>query len=159
MANTAPQFELQTSGPAYGDDYAAWVEHQRTLLREHRFYELDVGNLVEEVGDLGSSAYKGWLSAIRLVLLHMLKWDYQPTLRSRSWATTIAVQKDAIADGLRESPSYRSRMDEALVRAYADVRRLASGETDLPLATFPLTCPYSWSIMASREIAWPGDDA
>jgi len=50
MANTAPQFELQTSGPAYGDDYAAWVEHQRTLLREHRFYELDVGNLVEEVG-------------------------------------------------------------------------------------------------------------
>lgn len=36
----------------YDRDFVAWAEHQVQLLREHRWEELDLANLIEEVADL-----------------------------------------------------------------------------------------------------------
>jgi hypothetical protein len=80
----------------------------------------------------------------------MLKWDYQPERRSRSWEATIAVQRDHAMRQLRKNPSLKGRRAEAVGYAYSDARRLASGETDLDQDRFPEECPYDWDAILNR---------
>ncbi len=141
----------------YGQDYAAWVSEQVMLLRAGRTDELDVANLAEEVGDLGKSDYRGLVSAIRTILIHMLKWDHQAERRSRSWTASIYENRDVVAEELEASPSYRTRLEEAVATAYRRARRRAAAETDLPLQTFPETCPYDWDEITSREHPLDGE--
>lgn len=149
----------QPSGPSYSEDWAAWLATQVELLKSRRYDELDHENLVDEVEGLSKSDFKAWLSAFRLVLLHMLKWDYQPEYRTRSWQGSINVQRLRILGELEDSPSYARRIEEATRRAYGQARAQASDETDLPLKTFPETCPYDWAAITAREHLLPGDDA
>ena len=137
---------------AYDRDWAAWLDHQSQLLRERRFDELDLDHLIDEVNDLGISSYRVFVSAVRIVLLHMLKWDYQPAGRAnRSWWLSIDEHRDRIERELQDSPSYRTRTAEAVTRAYPSARRGASAETGLPLKTFPENCPYDWDAIVSRD--------
>ena len=89
-------------------------------------------------------------SALRVLLSHMLKWDHQPRRRSRSWANTIAAQRLAVHTVLRDNPSLRRRLDEALGDAWPAARLDASTETDMDLAAFPEACPYDWAAIAER---------
>ena len=70
---------------AYRDDLYTWSCEQAALLRAGRLPELDVLNLAEEIEDVGSAQYDKLESALTVVLLHMLKWDFQPQRRSRGW--------------------------------------------------------------------------
>ena len=159
MADLAHRIDARTAAPGYAEDYAAWIEHQRQLMREHRLSELDLENLIDEVGDLGSNIWDKYVSAIELVLLHMLKWDYQSTHRSRSWQQSIGVHRDRLIDVLAQNPSFTPRREDAVTRAYRYARREASGETNLPLKTFPENCLYDWTAITTREHVLPGDDA
>jgi hypothetical protein len=136
--------------PAYREDFAAWLQAQAELLRERRFDELDVEHLVEEVEGVGKSEFQALTSALRLILLHMMKWDYQPELRSRSWRTTIHTQRKAVAKRLIQNPSYRSRVAEAVADAYDDVPAEVEKETTIPAERLPQACPYSWDEIMTR---------
>ena len=135
MADLAPRIDACRDSVAYADDYAAWVEHQARLLRERRTDELDFENLIDEVESLSITVNREFVSALRLVLMHMLIWDYQPTHRTRSWQSSISVNQGNALDLLVENPSFKSRLEAALSKAYFVARREASGETDLPLRT------------------------
>lgn len=157
--DTAQRLDLRREQPAYADDYAAWVGHQQQLLAERRTGELDFENLIDEVGDLGSNVYDKFVSALEVILLHLLKWDFQPARRSKSWVSSIDEHRDRTSDGLRRSPSFKPRIDEAVATAYRYARQRAVRETDLPLKTFPDTCPYDWAAITTRAHPLPGDDA
>jgi hypothetical protein len=86
-------------------------------------------------------------------MLHMLKWDHQPERRSRSWTLSIKVQRNNLADVLADNPGLKSRLTEALERAYRDARIEAAQETDLDDATFPDKCPYSFEAITSRDFS------
>ncbi|NEX19014.1 DUF29 domain-containing protein [Thiorhodococcus mannitoliphagus] len=137
----------------YQTDYAAWAQRNAELLRTHRFDELDIAHLLEELGDMGKSERHEMENRLLILLAHLLKWDYQyQTLSERwrefkgdSWRETIIEQRDRIAKRLRKSPALKSSLDEIQFEAYADARVLASKETRLPLDTFPERCPYTWS--------------
>ena len=158
MAETIQRLEARR-GPAYAEDWAAWAGHQIELLKEQRLNELDVENLLDEVESLAARDFKAWVSAIRLVLMLMLKWDYQPDRRVRSWMVTIGRERHEIEDGIEISPSYSARKDEAIAKAYRRARTDAADETGLALKTFPETCPYDWAAITTREHLLPGDDA
>ena len=51
---TAPQ-RSETSHSLYEVDFYAWTQRQGALLREGRFSELDMTNLIEEIESLGRS--------------------------------------------------------------------------------------------------------
>ncbi len=159
MAETVHRLESRKSGPGYGDDYAAWIDHQLTLLRERRVDEIDYENLIDEVGDLGSEIFDKYASAIEVVLLHMLKWDHQSGQRTRSWVLSILEHRRRLETVLAKNPSFKSRRDEAISQAYRYAQVRAARETDLPLKTFPVTCPYDWTAITTREHPLPGDDA
>src|SRR5687767_190440 len=121
----------------YERDLYAWSQEQARLLRAGRFAEIDAENIAEEILDVGRTEYRVLQSALRVLLTHMLKWDFQPNKRTRSWQATIAVQRGHALEQLTENPSLTSRREEAVAKAYRDARQLASGETDLPLERFP----------------------
>ncbi len=151
MAERDHLIALRSAPVGYEQDYAAWLDRQIGLLRDRRFDELDLEHLMDEVGDLGLSAFKGFVSAIEIVLLHMLKWDHQPERRSRSWQNSIIEHRRRIARELLDSPSYAARVDDAVERAYDAAQPRAASQTDKPLATFPDTCPYDWHAITTRE--------
>jgi len=134
----------------YHRDLYAWSQEQARLLRAGRVDGIDAENIAEEISDVGRNEYDKLESALRVLLAHMLKWDHQPERRTRSWTSTIAIQRRHALRQLKENRSLKSRRDEAVREAFSDARLIASGETDMDLATFPATCPYDWDAITSR---------
>jgi hypothetical protein len=132
----------QAALPPIADVYR-WSVEQAAHLRAGRLDLLDIANVADEIEAVGRSEFEKLVSNLTIVLLHMLKWDHQPLRRSRSWALSIAEHRDRVGYDLRDSPSLRGRLSEAIARAYRFSRLKASSETDLDVGTFPVDCPYS----------------
>jgi hypothetical protein len=139
----------------YERDLYSWAIEQAALLRAGRIAEADALNIAEELDDVGNEQYEKLESALRVILLHLLKWDHQPERRSRSWHASISVQRKHVAKVLRKNPGLKPAVDEAMAEAYAVARIEAAAQTLQEEDTFPLECPYSWSDIMQREISWP----
>jgi hypothetical protein len=151
MAERDPRLRAAAAAsPAYEQDYAAWLAAQVGLLRDGCFDRLDWENLIDEVESLGRSDFKGFVSAIEVVLIHMLKWDHQPPKRSPSWQKSIVEHRRRIEAELEDSPSYAARIDDAVRRAYRTAPAVAARQTRLPLSQFPDHCPYDWQEITTR---------
>ena len=107
---------------------------------------------------MGEEQYDKLESAFRVLMLHLLKWDHQPPMRSRSWTLTIREQQRRAERQLRKNPELKSQIDEALEAAYEDARLEAANETRLPLSHFPARRPFEHADIMQRSIVWPGDE-
>ncbi len=137
--------------PLYEQDYSQWAETMADLLASGNFTELDIENLVEEVRDLSKRERDRLLSSLRLIVHHLLKWDYQPHRRSRSWLGTIQRERANINLYLEDSPSLkRYLVDESLIKVYSTAKIDAFKETGLD---FPATCPYRIDEVLHRVVA------
>jgi hypothetical protein len=134
----------------YDKDYACWAEEMAAKLQQKKFQELDIENLVEEIKDLSKRERDKLLSSLRLIIHHLLKWDYQPQKRSKSWQITIKRERNNIAFYLEDSPSLQKYLsDDWLKKIYLNASLDATKETDLD---FPLDCPYGITEVLNREI-------
>jgi hypothetical protein len=145
-------------GARYERDLYSWAVEQAALLRAGRLAEVDALNLAEEIDDVGNEQYDKLESALRLILLHLLKWDRQPERRSRSWQLSIAVQRRHVLRVLRKNPGLKAVVDEAVTEAYEIARLEAAAQTLLEEDIFPVECPYSWNEIMDRAIHWPPAD-
>jgi hypothetical protein len=141
MARAHPVTEHHPS--LYERDFYLWVEQQAALLREKRLDELDVANLLEEIEWMGRKDKKSIKSNLVIVLLHLLKHEFQPKRRSRSWLDSILEHRQRLRDDLEESPSLRGHLEAVLPDAYADARARAITQTGMPDGAFPRTSPYT----------------
>ena len=126
----------------YDEDFARWTAETARLLREGRFQEIDVEHVAEEIEDMGNRDHREMLSRLTLVLQHLLKWEYQPEKRSKSWRSTMAVQRRELGKLFRHSPSMRRKV-AAVTEVYRDAVEDAALETDLPEQSFPRECPFT----------------
>ena len=138
-------------GARYEHDFYSWTQEQARLLREGRLAAIDRAHLAEEIEDLGREQFSKLTSALRVLLLHMLKWDHQPERRGRSWALSIKAQRIDLDDVLDGNPGLKPRIPEAVARAYRKARLVAAQETGMPERTFPEQCPYSWDDIVGRD--------
>lgn len=154
---TAPEAELvpapDAAGPSYDRDFYSWSLEQARLVREGRWNAVDRDNVAEEIESLGREQFNKLESAIRVLLVHMLKWDHQPELRSRSWTLSIKEQRIALDHVLDDNPGLKPRIGEAIARAYRRGRIEAARETGLDEERFPAQCPYSWDDIVSRAFS------
>jgi hypothetical protein len=148
----------EPDAPAKRDDLYSWAVRQAELLRSGRLSEIDPVAIAEEIDDVGQEEYYRLESALRVVMLHLLKWDHQHEKRSRSWALSIREHRRRVIRQLRRSPGLKSQLDEALEAAYEDARLEALSETGLPLKIFPRKLPFDYSEIMERVIVWPGDE-
>jgi hypothetical protein len=143
----------EPAGASYERDFYTWSLEQARLMREGHWDAVDRDNVAEEIESLGREQFNKLASALRVLMLHMLKWDHQPELRSRSWALSIETQRLELADIVADNPGLRPRIPDAIARGYRRARLEAARETGLDQNEFPTTCPYGWDDIVSRTFA------
>lgn len=148
LAKDKPLYAVPTD---YEDDFYAWSVEQAELLRLRRFSELDLTNLVEEIESMGREQRHALRSSYRVLLIHLLKWQFQPDRRSRSWSITIVRERGNIAEREEDNPSLKSDAKAIVVQAYRTARADAAAETGLDRATFPAECPYAIDDLRNSE--------
>ena len=140
---------LQGDGD-YARDYAAWAFSQARRLRSLRPNDLDALNIAEELEDLGKGEVRELISLLRVVILHLLKWDIQPTFRSQSWSNSIREHQRRATDHLSDNPSLKPVMGEIISEAFRRARFKAINETGLADKAFPTENPYDQATILSR---------
>jgi hypothetical protein len=135
----------------YEADFYVWTQEQARLLRERRFDDLDLDNLVDEVASVGSSEKREIRNRLKVLLTHLLKWKFQPRFRGNSWSRTIWEQRQNIADIITSSPSLRAYFEHAMRAAYIGATVAASEETGLAIGIFPEECPFSMAETLDME--------
>lgn len=136
---------------AYDDDLFRWATEQAGLLRQGRFAEADLANIVEEIETLGRSEKRALESAYRLICLHLLKMLFQPDRATRSWLNTVVRERNTAEVVLRDSPSLKPRRDALFRSAYRQARKEAAAETELPLAAFPEAPPFTLDQLGADD--------
>ena len=142
------------AGELYERDFYTWALRQAELVREHRFAELDLENVAEELESLGKEQAHKLQSSFRVLLLHLLKWRHQPPRRSRSWRGSIVRERTNVEEILEGNPGLKPRCAALFAAAYRGARKEAAAETGLPIATFPEVSPFTMSE-ALDEAFWP----
>jgi hypothetical protein len=139
---------------AYDLDLHAWARAQADALRRRSANEIDWENVAEEIESLGKQERAELINRLHVLILHLLKWRYQPGLRTRSWAATIRVQRKELARHIRSSPSLKPLVAEAFLDAYETGRLAAVAETGLSEALFPEAPPFT-AGQALEDDFWP----
>jgi hypothetical protein len=129
--------------PAYEQDYFAWSKDQAARIRAAKPGSIDWENVAEEIESLGRSDKRAIESDLNVVLVHLLKWAFQPDERKRGWRSSIAEHRHRIAKRTKESPSLRNYPSVVLADEYAYARQTAADETGLPESVFPRACPFT----------------
>lgn len=140
---------------AHDEDFALWSAEQGALLRAGRLDRLDRENLAEEIESLGRSEESEIESRLNVLLVHLLKWRFQPSRHSNSWRATLLEQRRRIARRIKQSPSLRDHPALVLADEYEVARLAAAGETGLALEAFPEACPFT--IEQVLDAAWLPD--
>ena len=121
----------------YNKDFYAWLMKNADLLRQHKFNEVDIEHVAEELESMGKSEKRELTSRLTVLLAHLLKWKFQPALRSRSWKNTILTQRIDIKELLEDSPSLHYELGERIAIAYEKARLSAEDETGIDKNNFP----------------------
>jgi hypothetical protein len=129
--------------PTYDADFYGWANEQAALLRAGRLSDADILNIAEEIESMGRSEKRELVNRLAILLMHMLKWQFQPGMRGNSWRLTIEEQRRRLATHLLDNPSLKSRFDDCLAEAYRLALIAAERETGLGRKTFPIVCPYA----------------
>jgi predicted nucleic acid-binding Zn-ribbon protein len=136
----------------YDRDFYAWANRQAALLRAGKLADADIANIAEEIESMGRSEKRELVTRLNVLLLHLLKWRFQPERRSRSWQVSVANTRDELADHLADNPSLKAMLPEAVAKAYSRARRSASVETGLPEGTFPTDCPWTFDQAMGEDL-------
>lgn len=126
----------------YETDYLHWLEITLEKLRNTDYESVDWQNLIEEFEDMGRSECRSLETNLIIVLLHLLKWQYQPECKSGSWESSIIEHRRRIRKALQEFPSLNPYLEKIFDECYSEAVKQAKAETGLATETFPSQCPY-----------------
>ena len=138
----------------YDQDFYAWANQQAGLLRAGKLAEADIENIAEEIESMGKSEKRELKNRLSVLLLHLLKWQYQPDHRGASWQATIRVQRRDLADHMLDNPSLKAVLPQAIEQAYGNAVIEAAAETGLGEETFTAACPWTYEQISDPKF-WP----
>ncbi len=135
----------------HDQDFHAWTLQQATLLRQGRWAEADIEHVAEELECMGASERRELIHRLAVLMAHLLKWQFQPELRSNRWRNTMAVQRFDVQELLEDNPSLAASLNERMEKAYQKSVMLAVRETGLSKSIFPVACPFSAEQLLREE--------
>ena len=130
--------------PKYEEDFYGWVMANAALLKKGKFNQVDINHIIEEMENLGASEKRELVSRLSQLIMHLLKWHFQPTMRGHSWIYSIRAQRKQTKIHLKDNPSLKSKLDEILLDSYDVAISEAAKETSLDEKNFPSECPYTF---------------
>jgi len=140
--------------PKHDEDFYGWAMANASLLKQRKYQEADMDMIIEEMETLGRSNKRELINRMGVLMAHLMKWGYQPTLlplHQKSWKGTIIRQRIDLEDLLSENPSLKSHMQEAMPKAYKYAFAILEEETPLNLKELPVECPYTFEQIMNDE--------
>ena len=135
----------------YDRDFYLWLQTTINHLQTGQMSEVDWVNLIEELESMGRSEKQALQSNLQVMLIHLLKYQFQPEQRSNSWRFTLLEHRDRLEVALEDSPSLHPYLSEILNRCYTKARKKAATETGLPIDTFPPELPFTLEEILSPD--------
>jgi hypothetical protein len=140
--NSAPDTKL------YDRDFYEWIQQNVDLLRRGCVEQADLVHIAEEIEDLGKRDRRAITSRLEVLVMHLLKWRYQPEKRDTpsgrsSGLSKIMEQRRRVERILKDSPSLKPFAACALAESYLHAATRASLETGIPLNQFPAESPFT----------------
>jgi hypothetical protein len=135
----------------YSEDETAWLEAMVLMIRRGELANLDFDNLADYLSDMAKRDRREVKSRLVVLLVHLLKWEFQREKRSRGWRTTVLTQRQELVD-LAASGVLRAHAEQVLGEAYENAVELAASETALPRASFPTACPYTLKQLLEIDV-------
>ena len=142
----------------YEKDVVRWAQEQARLLREGDFARLDIEHIADEIEDVGKAEQRELASRMAVLLAHLLKWRFQPQLRTKSWRDTIDIQRKSIARRIEATPSLKATLRDSEWQddIWLDALNAAIAETGLDRAVFPAAFPLPIEQALDPEF-WPDE--
>ena len=135
----------------YDRDFNEWLEITANLLKENKFDQLDLANLIIEIKAMGKNNQRELTSRLIILIMHLLKWKYQPEKKSKSWLSTINEQRLQLELLLEQNPSLKNKIPDIIEKCYAKARKMASQETNLALKNFPQDNPFNLTEILNSD--------
>ena len=135
---------MATVYPKYDKDVYGWAIHTAQLLKDGKMDEVDLENIIEEVETLGRNEKHELLNRLSVLISHLLKWQYKPTMRGHTLKYSIIEARKKSEIQYRDNPSLKDELDEVLMDAYDLAIILAARDTGLYDNVFPKECPYTF---------------
>jgi hypothetical protein len=101
----------------YELDFFEWTRAQAELLRRGCLESADIPHIAEELADMGERDRREVRSYLRRLMVHLMKWQFQPDPRTTSWSTSIADSRAELEDIFEQSPSLRRLAAESFGQA------------------------------------------
>ncbi len=109
-------FDIQN---LYDQDFVEWCEITAAQLRDRKFEQVDLENLIEEIEGLAKRDRRELKHRLTVLLAHLLKRIYVNSPENfQGWELTIREQRRQIQDLLQDSPSLKSYLGEVFNTAY-----------------------------------------
>ena len=138
-----PENTLLNAPSLYDSDVHAWAREQTRAIAERRLADIDWANVAEEIECVGNSQRHEIRNRLRILLLHLAKWEYQPEKRKNGWIGSIGEARSRIAGVIDDSPSLRRLPADRLEWSWTRARMQAAEDMRLSLDSLPEECPYS----------------
>ena len=147
---------MGSNAELYEQDFFQWTQTTAALIRQGKWPEVDSEYVAEELESLGKRDRRELASRLQVLVMHLLKWHYQPERRieGHSWRSTIRTQRLQLRLLLRDSPSLRPQVPTYVADLYPAARAEAGDETGLPETTFPQECPWTAEQLLDDDF-WP----
>jgi len=153
---TARSDQTISHAQIYEQDFALWLAQAAQLLKAGNLAALDIENLIEEIESMGRSERQALKSNLEVILMHLLKYKYQPEKRSHSWRYTLLEHRRRLEQAFKISPSLKRYFWQEFEDSYGGARKLASVETGIPIKIFPLESPFTVEQVLDEDY-WPED--
>ncbi|MCI4626453.1 MAG: DUF29 domain-containing protein [Candidatus Magnetoovum sp. WYHC-5] len=145
---------ISTEKSLYETDFYQWALHNAELIRQGRISDIDLDNIVEELESMGRNNRRELISRFLVLIMHLLKWQYQSNKRSKSWISTINTQRAEIRFILEDSPSLKHDIELIIEKAFQNAKVSFEKETNINKKHLPQTCPYIFEQLSDYEF-WP----
>jgi Domain of unknown function DUF29 len=132
------------------DDYL-WLEETVKLLKEKRFDELDLDNLIEELEALSRRDKAAVASLLEQLIRHLLLLEYWQTeyeYNGHHWRSEVINFRSQLNELLTKNLS--NYLDENLDRLYQKSLNFVKEKTKHSVI-FPENCPYSLTQLLDED--------
>lgn len=127
----------------YEIDENLWLEETIALLKEKRFQDLDLNNLIEELEALGRRDKNAVASLLEQIIRHLLLlhyWTEEFEMNGNHWRTEIIGFRNQIERLLTNN--LQNYLNSELEKIYKSALKYVKQKTRFKIE-FPEHCPYT----------------
>ena len=137
--------------PKHDEDFYGWALNTAALLKQKKYHEVDMNSIIEELEEMSRSEKRELINRLAQLIFHLLKWQFQPDFRGRSWRASIKEQRQQVEIILEQNPGLKSKLMDCIITAYKLSIPMIETETPIDMKDFPTECPYTFEQLLDQQ--------